>query len=67
LREICPRKKKTPKPCPVNGAVTGILLKDGKDDTAAASVKEEEEEEDKVVSISASVSVPVDKVSHVLP
>jgi hypothetical protein len=41
-------------------------LKDGKDDTAAASVKEEEEE-DKVVSISASVSVPVDKVSHVLP
>jgi hypothetical protein len=43
----------------------GNELKDGKYDTAAASVKEEEE--DKVVSISASVSVPVDKVSHVLP
>jgi hypothetical protein len=27
LREICPRKKKTPKPCPVNGTVARILLK----------------------------------------
>jgi hypothetical protein len=27
LREICPPKKKTPKSCPVNGTVTGVLLK----------------------------------------
>ncbi|MGK3750221.1 MAG: hypothetical protein ACI8RD_002520, partial [Bacillariaceae sp.] len=26
LREICPLKKMTPKSCPVNGTVTGILL-----------------------------------------
>jgi hypothetical protein len=26
LREKCPRKKKTPNSCPVNGAVTGKLL-----------------------------------------
>jgi hypothetical protein len=26
LREIHPHKKKTQKACPVNGAVTGILL-----------------------------------------
>jgi hypothetical protein len=28
LREICPPKKLTPKSCPVNGTVTGILLMD---------------------------------------
>jgi hypothetical protein len=27
LREICPLKKMTPKSCPVNGTVTGILLR----------------------------------------
>jgi hypothetical protein len=26
LREICPPKKMTPKGCPVNGTVTGVLL-----------------------------------------
>jgi hypothetical protein len=27
LGEICPPKKRTPKPCPVNGTVAPILLR----------------------------------------
>jgi hypothetical protein len=27
LREICPLKKMTPKSCPINGTVTGKLLR----------------------------------------